>query len=353
MQILQRGETAMPEVNAEKLRAAAGILRAGGIVAFATETVYGLGGDATNAQAIERIYQAKGRPPTNPLIVHVSDESMAREFTTEWPPAAQELSRAFWPGPLTIVLPRSPRIVPQVSAGLQTIGVRAPNHPVAQALLRAFGGPIAAPSANRSNRISPTTADHVRSELGDAVDLILDGGPCQIGIESTVVDLCGAHPQILRPGSITLSQIARVIGNTATAPDPIPSSQPATSPGQQLVHYAPLTPAFSFEGSQAVDVAHWCQNHPDAAAAILLIEGSPSEGVILAQSSVAHHLVHAPGNAPEYARALYATLRELDAGGFCRLWIEMPQDQVAWTAVRDRLLRATKSHANRPFGEKN
>jgi L-threonylcarbamoyladenylate synthase len=339
----------MPEIDPDQLRSAAEILKAGGIVAFATETVYGLGGDATNPQAIARIYQAKGRPPTNPLIVHVSDEAMARQHTTRWPAEAEQLARVFWPGPLTLVLPRGPQIVPKVSAGLETIGVRAPNHPLAQTLLRAFNGPIAAPSANRSNRISPTTAEHVRAELGDAVDLILDGGPCQIGIESTVIDLSNAKPRILRPGSITQAQISRVIGDVESAPEHRGSSQPASSPGQQLIHYAPLTPAFRFESPEAAGVARWCRNHPHTPAAIVFLKDSPSENVILAQSTAAHRLVRAPRDVSAYAHSLYATLRELDTGGFKTLWIEMPQYAPPWTAVRDRLLRATTRSEDSSF----
>src|SRR5947207_9629696 len=178
------------------------ILRAGGLVAFPTETVYGLGADATNAEAVAKIFAAKGRPATNPLIVHVADVDTARRFAASWPLAASHLAEQFWPGPLTLVLPRSPAIVPAVSAGLRTVGLRVPNHPLALQLLQQFGGPVAAPSANRSNRVSPTTAQHVRDELGDAVDLVLDGGPCAVGIESTVLDLTGDRPAILRPGGV-------------------------------------------------------------------------------------------------------------------------------------------------------
>src|SRR5271170_4403605 len=163
------------------------ILRSGGLVAFATETVYGLGADATNARAVAKIFSIKGRPTTNPLIVHVADVSVAKRYVTAWPESAERLARAFWPGPLTMVLPKSEAIVPAVTAGLPTVAIRCPDHPIALALLKKFSGPIAAPSANRSNRISPTTADHVRREFGNDVDLILDGGDCRVGIESTVV----------------------------------------------------------------------------------------------------------------------------------------------------------------------
>jgi L-threonylcarbamoyladenylate synthase len=197
--------------------AAAAVLRRGGLVAFPTETVYGLGADATNADAVTKIFAAKGRPSTNPLIVHVADAAVARRYATAWPPAAAQLADRFWPGPLTLVLPKAPDIVPAVTAGLNTVGLRVPDHPVALQLLREFGGAVAAPSANRSNRVSPTTADHVREELGDAVDLVLDGGPCRVGIESTVLDLTTERPTILRPGGLSREQIEAVVGPVGVA----------------------------------------------------------------------------------------------------------------------------------------
>jgi len=191
---------------------AVSILKAGGLVAFPTETVYGLGADARSSEAVLKIFAAKGRPPTNPLIVHVSGVAMAKLYAMEWPDTARRLAQKYWPGPLTLVLPRYRTIAPEVSAGLDTVGLRMPNHPLALELIQRFDGPIAAPSANRSNHLSPTTAQHVREELGDAVDLILDGGPCRVGIESTVLDLTGSQPMILRPGGITRAQIEKVIG---------------------------------------------------------------------------------------------------------------------------------------------
>jgi L-threonylcarbamoyladenylate synthase len=337
------------EIDPGAIRAAAKILRNGGLVAFATETVYGLGADATNPRAIQRIYQVKGRPPTNPLIVHVSNEPMAKKYTARWPAEAAALARVFWPGPLTLVVPRGPSIAPQVSAGLDTIGVRAPNHALAQSLLRAFDGPIAAPSANRSNRISPTTAEHVRGELGDAVDLILDGGACQVGIESTVVDVSGARPVILRPGSITAAQISEVIGNVEAPSWQAESSRSARSPGQQSVHYAPHTPAFRFPSEQANDVFRHLLEQSRSAAVVLLKSLFPSPGVPGAGESAVgssrHRVVVMPRDAQQYAQRLYAILHELDAGGFTAIWIELPPDQPAWKAVRDRILRATSDHS--------
>jgi len=191
---------------------AADLLRRGGLVAFPTETVYGLGADATNAEAVARIFAVKGRPATNPLIVHVADLETAKRYAATWSDAAQTLAAVWWPGPLTLVVPKTPEIVDAVSAGRPTVALRVPDHPVALELLRAFGGPVAAPSANRSTHVSPTTADHVRQELGDEVDIILDGGPCSVGIESTVLDLTGDRPVILRPGGVTRQKIEAIVG---------------------------------------------------------------------------------------------------------------------------------------------
>src|SRR5690242_5058847 len=192
--------------------AAARALAEGGLVAFPTETVYGLGADATNAAAVEKIFHVKGRPLTNPLICHVADEDVARRYVTVWPRAAQALVERFWPGPLTIVLSKTDAIAANVTAGLGSVGLRAPDHLLTLEMLRAFDRPVAGPSANRSTHVSPTTAQHVRDELGGAVDLILDGGPCAVGIESTVLDLSGDRREILRPGGISRALIEEVIG---------------------------------------------------------------------------------------------------------------------------------------------
>src|SRR5947199_1722271 len=189
-----------PPMSNALVQAAIVALRAGGLVAFPTETVYGLGADATNAEAVAKIFAAKGRPSTNPLIVHVADVPTARRYAAEWNDAAQALAAAWWPGPLTLVLRKNPVIVDAATAGRPTVALRVPDHPLALRLLQLFGGPVAAPSANKSNHVSPTTAGHVREELGDAVDVVLDGGPCSVGIESTVVDLTGKRPVVLRPG---------------------------------------------------------------------------------------------------------------------------------------------------------
>lgn len=311
------------------------LLRAGRLVAFATETVYGLGADATNAAAVARIFAAKGRPNTNPLIVHVHSVEVAKRYVSHWPDFAQCLAERFWPGPLTIVLPKnqsvtpskrppprpSPRvprqgecsIVDLVTAGLSTVGIRIPNHPVAVELLRAFDGAVAAPSANKSNHVSPTTAQHVRDELGDAVDLILDGGPCAVGIESTVLDLSSSSPRILRPGGVTREEIEEVIGAVEAGTVVSKLTTPARSPGQQETHYAPRTPAFRYELAQRARI-----DLSDAAIIELTLDPAT------------------------YARNFYARLRLLDTQQLRAIYIELPPDRPAWVAVRDRIIRATK-----------
>lgn len=289
------------------------ILKRGGVVAFPTETVYGLGADATNPRAVERIFQIKGRPSTNPLIVHVADERVARRYAREFPVAATKLVARFFPGPLTIVLPKAPSIVDAATAGLDTVGLRAPNHPMALELLRKFDGAIAAPSANQSTRVSPTTAQHVRDELGDAVDLILDGGPCSVGIESTVLSLVD-RPTILRRGMVTREVIEQVLGEFVREADTVAeATSPMSSPGQLAIHYAPRTPAFRFEPKQR-------------------------DRIDLTDAAVIE-----PTLDPEtYARNFYARLRMLDAQQLRAIYIEMPPDAPLWVAVRDRILRATK-----------
>jgi L-threonylcarbamoyladenylate synthase len=306
------------------------LLRAGKLVAFPTETVYGLGADARSSDAVRGIFRVKGRPSTNPLIVHVSGVAMAKLYASEWPDTARKLAQRFWPGPLTLVLPRFRTLAPEVSAGLNTVGLRMPNHPLALDLIRAFDGPLAAPSANKSTHVSPTTAQHVRDEFGDAIELILDGGPCEVGIESTVLDLTrNPKPAILRPGGVSREQIEAVIGaiempdHLITAP-----ATPASGPGQHEVHYAPVTPGFRME-------------HLDPA----VFDGT-SAVIALGHDAQARRVstlhVQMSCEPARYAHDLYAVLRELDALHPTSIYIEMPPDQPRWSAVRDRLRRAAK-----------
>lgn len=285
-----------------EIEKAAELLRNGRLVAFPTETVYGLGANALDPVAVQRIFDAKGRPLSSPLIVHVDSIEMARDLALHWPPEAEALARKFWPGPLTIIVPKSPRIPDRVTAGLPSVGLRMPAHPMAQALLRAAGIPLAAPSANRFTQLSPTTAAHVRTGLGDRVDLILDGGPCAVGIESTVISLAAAIPRILRPGAITQTQIEAAIG-------PVEIGGGAESPGQHKKHYSPRTR--------------------------IVLGDDPREGR-------GHRLdfTNMPRDAAAYAEQLYRTLHELDSEGYDWIAIELPPDRPEWAGIRDRLQRA-------------
>ncbi len=332
---------------------AAQILRAGGLVAFPTETVYGLGGDATNANAVRKIFAAKGRPSTNPLICHVADAAVARRYVRSWPDTAQNLADAFWPGPLTLVLPKDPIIVDEVSAGLSTVGLRAPDHPLTLQLLRAFDRPLAGPSANRSNHISPTNAQHVREDLGDCVDLILDGGPCRVGIESTVLNLASERPTILRPGGISRAQIERVIGPVHLHRFNSDPATPTRSPGQHPTHYAPATPAYRFERFDRDRLLQRFESDPMAPFALLLID--PTARGLLVPADLERQgpgkKLALPSDPVIYARRLYETLRILDGTGARAIYIELPPDTPEWTAVRDRLCRATRPLADSPFGQ--
>ena len=320
----------------ESIARAAELLREGSLVAFPTETVYGLGADATNAAAVRKIFAAKGRPGTNPLIVHVADVGSARRYAAEWSGVAQTLAGVWWPGPLTLVLPKQPSIVDEVTAGHGTVGLRVPDHPLALELLRAFDGPVAAPSANRSNRVSPTTAQHVRDELGVAVGLVLDGGPCTVGIESTVLDLTGDVPTILRPGGVSRAQIEAVAGTVREAGGVDAPHVASRSPGRQAVHYAPLTPAYRFETSQRGLI------RPES-------DGFENGMVVLSPLKVFKEwgrIIAMPNDPADYARHLYAVLRKLDEMALGMIFIEIPPDVPEWSAVRDRISRATL-----PFSE--
>lgn len=325
-------------------------------MAFPTETVYGLGADARSPEAVARVFALKGRPSNNPLIVHVADEAMARSLAGAWPSEAQRLAQAFWPGPLTIVVPRAEgetQIPDIVTAGGASVALRCPDHPIALGLLRAFGGPLVGPSANRSGCISPTLAEHVRREFPGDEPLILDGGPCRRGIESTVVrvpiDRASRVEQgvtILRPGVVTQRDLERVLGlpveTAATLARADAGALP--SPGMLERHYAPRSAAFCFAGTQ------W----PDVLDALLDLD-APAALLVHERRSVPHpHRRFAmPADAAAYASALYRTLREADESAPTSIFIERPGDDArawpgdpdAWAGVHDRLRRATE-----PFG---
>ena len=329
----------------EALERAARRLADGGLVAFPTETVYGLGGDAENPAAIDAIYQAKGRPSNHPVIVHVAPEADLLYWARQVPPAARALVQAFWPGPLTLILPRAPGIPAAVSGGQDSIGLRCPSHPVAQALLRRFAqlkgghGGVAAPSANKFGQVSPTLAAHVRSEfpeLDEEALLVLEGGPSQVGIESTIIDLSrldgGVGPVLLRPGHITVPELAAVLGVMPSRPD---HAAPRVS-GSLKAHYAPRTPLQLAERSGiAALLADAAERGERVVAAVF--PPAPAQDVPQ-QGQVSWHLCSE--DRAEYAHRLYAMLRELDAQGFDRIIVEKPPATPAWQAVNDRLGRA-------------
>ena len=293
------------------IQRAAALIRAGKLVAFPTETVYGLGANALDAAAVERIFTAKGRPRTSPLIVHVDSMEMARALAAVWPPAAETLARRYWPGPLTLVVPKRAQIPDIVTAGLPTVGLRMPAHPLALELIRAAGVPIAGPSANRFTELSPTAAGHVPELLADYV---LDGGPSRVGIESTVLSLV-ASPVLLRPGVIPLPEIEALIGSveTAAAPGPERTPGPHASPGMHPRHYRPATPLYLLDPGE----------HPP-----------PGHGAWL---RIGHEM---PADPLEYAAVLYETLHRLDAQRLDWIAVERPPEAPEWAGVLDRLRRA-------------
>ncbi|MBA2665183.1 MAG: threonylcarbamoyl-AMP synthase [Bradymonadaceae bacterium] len=315
----------------ELLEQAARILSAGGLVAFPTETVYGLGANALDEAAVARIFAAKGRPERNPLIVHVASIQAARALVTHWPAEAEALAAAFWPGPLTLVLPKRALIPSLVSAGLDSVGIRIPAHPVALALITLAAMPIAAPSANRYTHISPTTAAHVADGLGTGVDLILDAGPTQVGIESTVVSLLGAAPQILRPGMLGRAELARVAPTIDYAKsEPASDEQrPQLAPGLARKHYAPR--------ARVMVVEHIEADNDHGMTRVGRLSLHPSR---LASSTDPELAIVLPAEPAAYAEHFYEALHRLDALGCELIVIEAPPRTEQWHAIWDRLNRA-------------
>jgi L-threonylcarbamoyladenylate synthase len=308
-------------VNEEILRAAR-VLRAGGLVAFPTETVYGLGADACNEQAVARLYEAKRRPREHPVIVHFASAEEAFSFAREIPGAARTLAKKFWPGPLTLILKRSPKAKDFVTGGQDTVGLRVPSHPVAQALLAEFGGGVAAPSANVFGRLSATTASHVKEELAAQADLVLDGGPSEIGIESTILDLSGDFPVLLRPGRISANELEEILGVKVEGRK---KSSPRHSGGLER-HYAPKTPA-RLAASHELD-----REIAKSKNVAVLAFSRPDERVA--------RWIRMPREPHAYAQRLYGALRELDGAGCETILIEAPPETPEWDAIRDRLQRA-------------
>jgi L-threonylcarbamoyladenylate synthase len=326
---------------AQAVGRAADLLRSGQLVALPTETVYGLAANAWDPAAVARIYEVKGRPARNPIIVHVAGLDLAGECVAEWPAAADKLAAAFWPGPLTLVLPRSPRIPDIVTAGGPTVGVRWPSHPFIQAVIRACGFPLAAPSANPSNQISPTNAEHVRKAFDGQISLIVDGGPSEVGLESTVLDLAASPPRLLRPGMIHAESILAVIGGTELrlgAPGSAAGdANIPRSPGMLPRHYSPR--------ARLVILSWRDQAGLSAQLAPLQI---PAEKICV----IAHSQIRLSGNfarlsvlpheAAAFARALYAELHQCDESGASLIVVEAPPAHPAWRAIADRLSRAAQ-----------
>lgn len=317
------------EPNEEGIARAVAALRAGELVAFPTETVYGLGADAANAEAVRRLFKLKGRPADHPVIVHIGDAAQLDDYASEVPPEARRLAERFWPGPLTLILERAAHVPDIVTGGQDTVGLRVPAHPVARTLLEAFGGGIAAPSANKFGRISPTTAAHVAADYGQHAPLILDGEAASVGIESTIVDLSGETPRLLRPGAITAAQLAEVLGSPPADPD----ADAPRAPGSLDKHYAPKA---ALRVVKRVEMIEILSTNRGRRVAVLALEVNVPR--------LAAHLVRvAPAVAAQYAQSLYANLRALDATGADLILVEQPPQTAAWAAVNDRLKRAAKS----------
>lgn len=313
---------------------AAALLRNGELVALPTETVYGLAANALNAQAVARIFEVKGRPAHNPIIAHVADLEMAKRCVAEWPDAATRLAKAFWPGPLTLVLPKAKDIPSLVTAGGATVGVRWPSHPFIQAVIRECGFPLAAPSANLSNRISPTNAEHVRKQLGAQLRLIVDGGQSQVGIESTVIDLTMRPPRVLRPGMIHEESLMAVVGNlqpsTANMQHPI-----LRSPGLLKKHYSPKAKLVIWNWANEADLLRQIANRNSqiAHAQVIAHTRIPGSAELGGVSVIPH-------DAEAFARAIYGELHRCDETGAELIVVEALPDTIEWRAIADRLNRA-------------
>ena len=306
---------------------AAELLAQGQLVALPTETVYGLAADARSPKAVARIFEAKGRPAGNPLIVHIDSVEMAEGCVAAWPRAAAQLAGAFWPGPLSLVLPKADSIPEIVTAGGKTVAVRCPAHPVFTAVLAKCGFPLAAPSANRSNRVSPTRAEHVVDQLGGLIPLVLNGGACDLGIESTVLDLTGDTPTLLRPGMISLGQLQAVLGPVATAKHPA-AAEPLKSPGQLQRHYSPRAKLIIVEGDMAAALVQ-----ADETTHVIARTAAPAAW----QSERWHEL---PAVVSDFARELYSTLHRCDQLGAETILVQSLPSGDEWAALRDRLNRA-------------
>lgn len=318
------------------IHSAANLLRAGDTVAFPTETVYGLGADAANPLALHKVFEAKGRPTDHPLIVHIADSSHLSVWAQHIPDMAWKLAAAFWPGPLTLILRRHEQVLNAVTGGQDTVALRVPDHPVAIALLRAFGSGIAAPSANRFGRVSPTSAHHVREELGTKVGMILDGGSCRVGVESTIISLVHDKAVLLRPGGLSIAAIEDTLKQKIILTQA--AEQKIRVPGVLSAHYAPATPM----ELHCADALFQRARHLSAQGCkvVVLGLGRASENDI---SDIGFDYFPMPELAEDYAHMLYATLRQFDRAGLDYLLVEHPPDTWPWFAVKDRLRRGAQS----------
>ena len=326
--------THTPALFAAAVKRAVDLLRAGEAVALPTETVYGLAANALDEQAVARIFQIKGRPANNPIIIHVASVAMAKHCVTDWPKNAEKLARAFWPGPLTLVLPRAPEIPDNVTAGGATVGVRWPSHPLIQAVIRECGFPLAAPSANLSGRISPTNAGHVRKQVGGKIPVIVDGGQSQVGIESTVLDLTALPPQILRPGMIHAESLAAVCGKVQSSKFKIQGSE-LRSPGLLKKHYSPKAKLLVLNWRHDADLTSQLVTCHLSCVTCHVIAHThiPSAGNFACVSVIPH-------DAEAFARAIYGELHHCDEAGAELIVVEAPPALPEWSGIADRLKRA-------------
>lgn len=331
--VLQMAEiltiTGDPRNDDPHIARVADMLRHSGIVAIPTETVYGLAANALDEAAIQKIYAAKGRPATNPLIVHVASADEAKELASSWPQPARLLADAFWPGPLTLVVPKKPIVPDAATAGLPSVAVRVPAHPVMRAVISAAGVPLAAPSANVSEGVSPTRAEHVLKSLGESVDLVLDAGPTEHGLESTVVDCIAVPPRILRHGPISVERIRSVIGDMASADSVVTDDIARLSPGQSQRHYAPRARVVLADAASIAEALSVAERPVGALVLDTALQDSSAT------------IVHMPPSSAEYGAVLYTELHRLDDARAATIVVEMPPDEPGWEAVRDRLQRAS------------
>lgn len=331
-----------PELVLDRIECAARTLGAGGLVAFPTETVYGLGADAENVGAVERVFTVKGRPTTHPLIVHLGGAHQLAEWAADVPDTAHLIAERFWPGPLTLVLRRAARVPRVVTGGLDTIALRVPNHPVALKMLTAFGGGVAAPSANRFGEVSPTTTRHVHEGLGADVDYVLDGGPCSVGVESAIVDLTG-EPAILRPGGVSREDLEHVLGRAVS----VRAKSAVRVPGQFPSHYAPRARVLLVEPDRVLDEAELLAAQGQRVGVLL-----PPEFAGDAVSSSAQHVIAVPDSAAQYAQRLYGFLHDFDRHGCEVIVASLPALEGIGSAIADRLGRAAgpRDQASRGSG---